>query len=186
MMPNVAATRLITVDDAPVIAELQQANREFLAPWSPERAPAHFTATGQRRAIVDALASHAKGTVLPHVILSDGDVVGRVTLSDITHGTFSSCHMGYWLSESHNGRGLATAAVAEMVDIAFGQLRLHRVEAGTIPRNVRSQAVLQRNGFVPFGVAPAYLKIAGEWQDHVLFQRLNPAEDGASSPPPGV
>jgi ribosomal-protein-alanine N-acetyltransferase len=61
-------------------------------------------------------------------------------------------------------------------------LRLHRVEAGTIPRNVRSQAVLQRNGFVPFGVAPAYLKIAGEWQDHVLFQRLNPAEGGASPP----
>jgi [ribosomal protein S5]-alanine N-acetyltransferase len=174
-------TRLITADDAPVLAELQQANREFLAPWSPERTPAHFTVAGQRRAVADALTSHAKGTALPHVVLADGDVVGRVTLSDITHGTFSSCHLGYWLSESHNGRGLATAAVAELVDIAFGELRLHRVEAGTIPRNVRSQAVLQRNGFVPFGRAPAYLKIAGEWHDHILFQRLN-AADGAASP----
>jgi ribosomal-protein-alanine N-acetyltransferase len=172
----VAVTRLITADDAPVLAELQQANREFLAPWSPERTPVHFTVAGQRRAVADALVSHAKGTVLPHVILADGDVVGRVALSEITHGTFSSCHLGYWLSESHNGRGLATAAVGEMVDIAFGELRLHRIEAGTIPRNVRSQAVLQRNGFVAFGLAPAYLKIAGEWHDHVLFQRLNVAE----------
>jgi [ribosomal protein S5]-alanine N-acetyltransferase len=176
----VAVTRLITADDAPVLAELQQANREFLAPWSPERTPAHFTLAGQRRAVADALTSHAKGTVLPHVIVAGGDVVGRVTLSDITHGTFSSCHLGYWLSESHNGRGLATAAVGELVDIAFAELRLHRVEAGTIPRNVRSQAVLERNGFVPFGLAPAYLKITGEWQDHILFQRLNAADGGAS------
>jgi [ribosomal protein S5]-alanine N-acetyltransferase len=176
----VAVTRLITAGDASVLAELQQANREFLAPWSPERTPAHFTLAGQRRAVADALASRAKGTVLPHVILSDGAVVGRVTLSDITHGTFSSCHLGYWLSESHNGRGLATAAVGELVGIAFGELRLHRIEAGTIPRNVRSQAVLRRNRFVAFGLAPAYLKIAGEWHDHVLFQRLNVADGGAS------
>ena len=66
-----------------------------------------------------------------------------------------------------------------MVDIAFGELRLHRVEAGTIPSNVRSQAVLRAQRIRRFGVAPAYLKIAGEWQDHVLFQRLNSAEDGA-------
>jgi hypothetical protein len=40
--PRVAVTRLITGDDAPVLEELQQANREFLAPWSPERDPRQF------------------------------------------------------------------------------------------------------------------------------------------------
>jgi ribosomal-protein-alanine N-acetyltransferase len=170
---GVTVTRLITVGDAPVLAELQQANREFLAPWSPERAPAHFTVDGQRRAIADALAQHEKGTALPHVIVCDGAPVGRVTLSDIRRGPSQSCHVGYWLSQSHNGRGLATAAVGEILDIAFGELGLHRVEAGTMPSNVRSRAVLERNGFVRYGFAPAYLKIAGEWQDHVLYQALD-------------
>ena len=170
---RVAVTRLITADDAPVLAELHRANREFLAPWSPERDPRHYTTEGQRRAIAGALAQHEKGTTLPQVILCDGAVVGRVTLSDITTGTFASCHLGYWLSQSHNGRGLATAAVAETLAIAFGELGLHRVEAGTVPHNARSRAVLERNGFVRFGYAPAYLKIAGEWQDHVLYQVLN-------------
>ncbi len=173
-----AVTRLITADDAPVLAELQQANREFLAPWTPWRDPRQFTIEGQRRAIAAALAQHQKGTALPHVILSDGAVAGRVTLSDITTGTFASCHLGYWLSQSHNGRGLATAAVGEILGIAFGELGLHRVEAGTVPHNARSRAVLERNGFARFGYAPAYLKIAGEWQDHVLYQVLN-AADGA-------
>jgi len=182
----VAVTRLITAGDAPVLAELQQANRNFLAPWSPQREPAHYTVAGQRRAVADALVAHAKGTVLPHVILCDGAVVGRVTLSDITHGTFSSCHLGYWLSESHNGRGLATTAVSEIMAIAFGELGLHRIEAGTLVNNFRSQAVLERNGFVRFGLAPAYLKIAGEWRDHCLYQALNEARDGAPAPPAGA
>jgi len=178
MMGAMAVTRLITADDAPVLAELQQANREFLAPWSPDRGPRHLTLEGQRRAVADALVLHARGTALPHVIVCEDGVVGRVTLSDITRGTFSSCHLGYWLSQSHNGRGLATAAVGEMLDIAFSELGLHRVEAGTVPHNVRSRAVLERNGFVQFGYAPAYLKIAGEWQDHVLYQALNPSHGG--------
>jgi ribosomal-protein-alanine N-acetyltransferase len=181
-MRSVSVTRLITVDDAPVLAELQRANREFLAPWSPERGPRHFTVPGQRQAIAEALARHESGTVLPHVILSDGAVVGRVTLSDITPAPFQSCHLGYWVSQSHNGRGLATASVGEILDIAFGELGLHRVEAGTIPSNVRSQAVLERNGFVRFAFAPAYLKIAGQWRDHVLYHVLRDSREGGAVP----
>jgi ribosomal-protein-alanine N-acetyltransferase len=184
-MHALPVTRLITADDAAILAELQQANRAFLAPWSPWREPAHYTVQGQRRAVADALVAHARGTVLPHVIVFDGAVVGRVTLSEITHGTFESCHIGYWVSESHNGRGLATAAVSALLDIAFDELGLHRVEAGTIPSNVRSQAVLQRNGFVRFGLAPAYLRIDGEWRDHVLYQVLRESRRPRHSVEPG-
>jgi ketosteroid isomerase-like protein len=124
------------------------------------------------------------------VIVSDGAVVGRVTLRDITRGPFQSCQLGYWVSESHSGRGLATAAVGEMMRVAFGELGLHRIEAGTLRDNRRSRAVLERNGFVAFGVAPAYLRIAGEWRDHVLYQALDPppgreATQGSSAAPTG-
>ena len=65
--------------------------------------------------------------------------------------------------------------------IAFGELGLHRIEAGTVPHNVRSRAVLERNGFVRFGYAPAYLKIAGEWRDHVLYQALSEPRAGGAT-----
>ena len=61
-----------------------------------------------------------------------------------------------------------------MLRTAFGELGLHRVEAGTLVHNRASQRVLERNGFVRYGLAPQYLRIAGRWQDHVLFQVLNP------------
>jgi len=62
--------------------------------------------------------------------------------------------------------------VGEVLRLAFGELGLHRVQAATLLHNTGSQRVLKRNGFTRIGVAPRYLRIAGEWQDHVLFQRL--------------
>ena len=114
---------------------------------------------------------------MPFVILDeDGTVAGRITLSEIVKGPFQSCSMGYWLAEDRTGRGLATQAVAAAVVHAFTEMGLHRVEAATLLSNTASQGVLARNGFEKFGLARRYLKIAGEWQDHVRFQRL--AEDG--------
>jgi ribosomal-protein-alanine N-acetyltransferase len=56
-------------------------------------------------------------------------------------------------------------------------LRLHRAEAGTLVHNIGSQRVLERNGFARYGLAPKYLRIAGRWQDHVLFQRINESNE---------
>ena len=62
-----------------------------------------------------------------------------------------------------------------MVHVRRGleELGLHRIQAGTLLHNVRSQRVLERTGFVRFGMAPAYLNIAGQWQDHALYQIVN-------------
>lgn len=167
-------SRLITLADAEILVDLYARNREFLAPWVPIRPDEYFTVAGQRADIGTALDRCARGTALPHVILNEsGDVAGRITINDIVRGAFQSCSLGYWLSESDNGRGLASAAVGHIMRTAFEDLGLHRIEAGTLRNNARSRHVLERNGFVRFGIAPMYLKIAGEWQDHVLYQALS-------------
>ena len=56
---------------------------------------------------------------------------------------------------------------------AFGPLGLHRLEAGTLIDNIASQRVLERNAFARIGVAVRYLRIAGSWQDHFLYQRTS-------------
>ena len=170
------ATRLVTLDDAPALAELQRINRGFLAPWDPARDESWFTVDGQRAVIRNACKEYAEGRCLPHVILDEaGLVAGRITLSGIVRGPFQSCSMGFWLDEAHGGRGLASAAVHHIIEVAFRDLGLHRVQAETLPHNVRSQRVLERNGFARFGMAPAYLKIGGRWQDHVMWQVLDPS-----------
>ena len=168
-----AITRPLTRDDAPALARLVAENREFLAPWEPSREESWFTVAGQRTAVQAMLERVDQGTALSCVVLVSGEVVGRVDLSNVVRGAVQSCSIGYWIARATTGRGLATAAVGEMLRRAFDDLGLHRVEAATLPHNVASQRVLERNGFSRYGLAPQYVRIAGRWQDHVLFQVLD-------------
>lgn len=167
-------TRPLHPEDAEVLAALLVESREFLAPFDADRGEEWFTVEGQVAAVDDILDRERQGLVVPRVIVADGQVVGRINLNNVVRGAFQSASVGYWVGEPWTRRGLASAAVAELADLAFADLGLHRLEAGTLVDNVASQKVLQRNGFERFGLAPRYLRIAGRWQDHVLFQRIAP------------
>ena len=176
--------RLVAPEDVPELTEVLRRNREFLAPWDPERDDRYFTEDGQRQVVSEVLDKHAGGSALPLVIVAGGSVVGRINVNDVVRGAFQSGHLGYWVDRAVNGRGIATAAVAAAVRLGFGELGLHRLQAGTLPHNTGSQRVLTRNGFTEIGLAPRYLRIAGRWQDHVLYQRVDDA-DGQGGPGPG-
>jgi ribosomal-protein-alanine N-acetyltransferase len=111
------------------------------------------------------------------ILERSGAVAGTLTLASIIRGAFQSCSVGYWLAESAQGQGLATDALREAAGLAFGVLRLHRIQAETLTRNQRSQSVLQRVGFEKYGEARSYMHIAGKWQDNVLYQLLTPTPE---------
>ena len=140
-------TRLAAADDAAEMAAVLTANREFLAPWDPDRSDEYFTEAGQRQVLADLRRQHDAGLALPHVIVEDGRIVGRIALTGIARGPFLSGTLGYWVAQAANGRGVATAAVARIARLAFDELRLHRIEAGTLVHNTASQRVLEINGF---------------------------------------
>jgi len=160
------------IADATALSALYAANWSFLQPFEPARDDTFLTPAGQEARLAMAEADREAGTGYRCVICDDQDIVGMVSLSAIARGPAQSAHLGYWVAQAANGRGVATAAVAAMLELAFGGLGLHRLQAGTLLHNAGSQKVLMRNGFERIGVAKAYVKIAGKWQDHILFQRL--------------
>ncbi len=163
--------RELAAGDGSALAEAYLRNREHLAPWEPARTATFFTSEWQESEVEVALQRLESGSSMP-LVITDGDgIIGRVNLSDIVRGVFLNANLGYWIDVRYTGRGLATTAVGVALHVAR-ELGLHRVQAGTLVRNRASQVVLERNGFERFGLARRYLRIAGEWQDHVLFERL--------------
>jgi [ribosomal protein S5]-alanine N-acetyltransferase len=157
--------RPLTADDAEELAALLVENRAFLAPFEPDGSERFYTPEGQRERL-ERDGKHA-------FAIFDGDrIAGTVALSNVVRGPHESANLGYWVAEPLNGRGVATKAVGELIPIAFGELGLHRLEAGTLVDNIASQRVLEKNGFQQVGIARGYLHIAGAWRDHVLFQLL--------------
>ena len=163
--------RELAPGDGPALAAAYVRNREHLAPWEPARSEAFFDVETHRRDVEASILRFEAGLAVPFVIVDGDAIVGRINLSDIVRGAFQNAHLGYWIDAEYNGRGLATMSVGLAVHAARG-IGLHRVQAGTLVHNAASQAVLAHNGFERFGLARRYLRIAGEWQDHVLFERL--------------
>jgi [ribosomal protein S5]-alanine N-acetyltransferase len=75
---------------------------------------------------------------------------------------------------SGSSRATPTTAVSDIMSVGFVDLDLHRIEAGTPLDNIASRRVLERNGFVRFGVRPGISNTAGTWQDHAMYQAVNP------------
>jgi ribosomal-protein-alanine N-acetyltransferase len=172
--------RAVRATDAAPLAALYRDNRAYLAPFEPARDEPFFTTAGQAERLGALLTEQQQGRTYPYVIEVDGELAGRVTVTNIARGPFCSGSLGYWVAAAHTGRGLATAAVRVVLDDCFTRQRLHRLEAATLVDNLASQTVLQRAGFTLIGRAPGYLHIAGRWRDHLLFQRI--ADDSSTAP----
>jgi len=103
-----------------------------------------------------------------------GDPIGDIALSEIVRGSFQACYLGYRIGAEYEGQGYVAESIASVVEYAFSELKLHRIMANYMPSNHRSAAVLRRCGFSVEGLARDYLRIHGEWHDHVLTSRINP------------
>jgi ribosomal-protein-alanine N-acetyltransferase len=157
-------------------------NRSFLEPFEPARPESDFTLAGQVASLRAVEEARAAGTTYAFGIRAPGgELAGRITLSQVFRRNFRNCYLGYWVAESHNGRGYATSAVLQAVGYAFEVLGLHRVQANVMTKNPRSARVLEKAGFRREGLALRYLEIAGRWEDHDMF-----AITAEEWPPPGA
>lgn len=164
--------RVATLADASAFAEAQVRNREHLRPWEPVRTDRWFTTAGQEDRLAQQLQRFERGEVVPWFLFQGERVVGAMTLTDIVPGPFRSASLGYWVDVELLGKGLATAGVQAVAELADTELRLHRIEASTLTSNAPSQHVLNKCGFAQIGTAPDYLHIDGAWRDCHLYQRI--------------
>jgi len=111
--------------------------------------------------------------------VEDDTLVGVLNLSEVVRGAFESAYLGYYVFAPHAGRGLMTEALVLLLDAAYRDVGLHRVEVNIQPGNKRSLALVDRIGFVREGYSRRYVKIAGRWRDHVRYAMI--AEDWPAS-----
>lgn len=158
-------------------AELRAASRQFLEPWEPIWPSDALSRDSFQRRLARYATDWRAGAGYTFLIFrgSDDAMLGGISLSNVRRGVAQAGTLGYWMGASHAGRGLMTQALHLVLGFCFDDIGLHRVEAACLPTNEPSQKLLSRCGFIEDGYARKYLKIRGEWHDHLLFSLL--AED---------
>ena len=168
-MTESVSIRPFGLDDAEALLGLRIKNRSFLIPFEPQREVNIYTLTAQRRQIESDEEGFETGRRYAFGIYLGDLMVGRVSLDNVIRGAWQNATLGYFVDQEHNGRGIATEAVRAAVAWGFDEAHLHRVQAGVMPRNVRSIRVLEKVGFRLEGISPRYLQINGVWEDHKLY-----------------
>jgi ribosomal-protein-alanine N-acetyltransferase len=121
------------------------ADEEVVRYWSRTA----FNSMAQVHGYLDEIdAGFASRTLFQWGVVEAGStrVVGTCTLFNFDRDGWR-CELGFALARDCWGRGVARRAVTAVLELAFGQLGVHRVEADADPRNERCLRVLERLGF---------------------------------------
>ena len=150
--------RAPTMEDWPEWAELRARSRSFLTPWEPtwpddSLGRDHFRRR-LRQQIREWRAGEAYGLFVS--LNEKRRLVGGINLSNVRRGVAQAASVGYWMGQPFAGQGLMTDALRSTLPFVFDELRLHR----------------QAGGFHEEGLARQYLRINGQWADHLLFALL--------------
>ncbi len=162
--------------DARRWSEVRRANEAWLARWEPGPAgPWHAlnSPTSFRIMLADLRRTARQGQTMPFAVClhdNGGDqLVGQLTIANITRRAFCSGYAGYWIDSRVAGRGITPTALALAVDHAFVHGGLHRIEVSIRPENTASRRVAEKLGFRQEAYHHRYLYIDGAWRDHLGY-----------------
>jgi ribosomal-protein-serine acetyltransferase len=160
--------RPLGADDAAELYALVRANPD-LEEWMPWAAEQDLAAT--ERFLAEAEKQLRDGKGFQAAVEPEEGIVGVVGLHAIDWVNRNTS-IGYWLAEGARGRGLMTNAVRALLDHAFHELELHRIEIHCAPENRRSRAIPERLGFREEAHLRETELVGGRYLDSVVYGML--------------
>ncbi|MGE5340041.1 MAG: GNAT family N-acetyltransferase [Candidatus Omnitrophota bacterium] len=171
--------RLVEVYEADWMVRYVTDNRLHLEPWEPTRSDAYYTTDYWKKELMHRQNEFYLGEALNlAVFLKDprsepsDPIIGVCNFTNFMYGVFQSCFLGYSMHHRYQGQGVMKEALDAAIDFVFKTFNLHRIMANYMPRNERSGRLLKKLGFTVEGYARDYLKIADQWEDHILTSKI--------------
>ena len=165
--------RPLAANDFREWSEVRRRNHDWLTVWEPSRHAHQADPVSDRGAFTARCMQHdrdrANGSAYQFGLFVDQHVAGEVNLNNVVRGAMQSGTIGYWIDQARAGHAYVAEAVVVVVQFAFEQLGLHRVEICIVPRNLRSRRVMEKLGIRDEGLALRYLEINGVWEDHIRY-----------------
>ncbi len=167
--------RLLEDRHAEELFTLTDGNREHLRTWLPWVDRTHSPAD-TLNFIKNGMQQFADNNGFQAGIWFRGQLAGGIGFHYMSWLNRKT-EIGYWLGASFQGQGVMTRACRALIDYAFDELHLNRVEIRCATDNTRSRAIPERLGFKQegvvrqaewrgdhFGDLVVYSMLAGEWQ----------------------
>ncbi|OOF09742.1 ribosomal-protein-L7/L12-serine acetyltransferase [Salinivibrio sp. PR5] len=158
---------LINTRFAPIYLDIVTRDQEYLSQWLVWPPHAHDEAFFLSF-IKKSLHDYAEGKSLVCGIIYQGQLVGSVSYNTINQ-SLKKVEIGYWLSSLHQGKGIVSQAVAKLIELAFTQFGMEKVQISAATENTPSRKVCERLGFTLEGVIRRAENLNGRIVDHAIY-----------------
>ncbi len=115
------------------------------------------------------LAENDKAYIFGVFDRASGHLVGTTNLIIVFRLDLQTAFIGYEIFNNHWRQGYGRECVEATLKCAFGELKLHRVEAGIEPENAPSIALVESLGMRREGLQERYCYSSGAWRDLISF-----------------
>ena len=102
-----------------------------------------------------------------------GKLLAGVVTFDYIDWSNRAASIGFWLGKSFQGRGIMTRSCGALIDLAFDELRLNRIEISCAVENRRCRLVPERLGFKQEGVSRQREWLCDHFVDTVAYSMLS-------------
>lgn len=162
--------RALILEDAAPLFALVERNRAYLRAWLPWL---DMTRTLEdEEAFIRGLQAHyPENGAITCGIWYKGEIAGTIGYHSMDWLN-QKVEIGYWLGESFQGHGLITKSCHALVNYAFKNLHLNKVEIRCALDNTRSRAVPERLGFRQEGISRHAEWLYDHFVDLVLYGML--------------
>ncbi len=145
-------------------------NPRVLRYWD---APPWKTRAQAARFIARCKQSEEDGSRVPLAMMRnlDNAFIGWCSLQNVD-AVYRSALLGYCLDEPAWGQGFATEAASALLDWAFSNMNLIRIQSEADTRNAASDRVLQKLGFMREGTLRENCIVDGEVSDSWIYGLL--------------
>ena len=165
-----AELRLLEEQHAAELRAMTKRHWDYFREWMPNFAD-DYSLEDSRDFIRQCLERFGAGREIPAGIWDAGEMVGVIALRSIDMAN-RNASLGYYLAATHQGRGLVTEACRILLDYAFGELQLNRVDILCAPGNARSRAIPKRLGFTEEGTLREIQWLYDHYVDLVVYAML--------------
>jgi ribosomal-protein-serine acetyltransferase len=147
--------------------ELTDRNRDYLREWLPWL-DATKTSEDTRQFIKRSLEQFTRQGNFSLSIWFKGKLAGTIGYSKMDSAN-QKVSIGYWIGSEYQHKGLVTLASTAMIDYAFNDLGLNRLEILCAVNNKQSQAIPERLGFTQEGILRQAEKLYDQFVDLVVY-----------------
>lgn len=162
--------RQFTPDDVDIVYQLVHRNADHLLEYMQWMVP-EYDHVMAREFIDSSIMARQTRESLGYGIFRGGSLLGAIGFASFDW-TAKATEIGYWIDKREEGKGIVSRAARVLIDYAFNNLEINRIEIRCAAGNTRSAAIPERFGFKLEGCLRQSRFRNGKLHDFLIFGLL--------------